>query len=87
MKETVVNVTALQQVYWILTIFQHVKKQPRQCVTCTKQKTHAAPGPPPLPKVHVEESKPFTITGINFTEALYVIKEYEHRWRKKFLHL
>ena len=30
------TVTALQQVYWIPTICQRVKKQLRQCVTCNK---------------------------------------------------
>ena len=68
------TVTALRQVYWIPTIRQRVKKQLRQCVTCNKLsgRPYSPPDPPPLPKVHVEESKPFTVTGVDFTGALHV---------------
>lgn len=68
------TVTALRQVYWIPTIRQRVKKQLRQCVICNKLsgKPYRPPDPPPLPKVRVEEAKPFTVTGVDFTGALYV---------------
>jgi len=51
------TVVALQQVYWIPTIRQRVKKQLRQCVICNKLsgKPYRPPDPPPLPKVRVEE--------------------------------
>lgn len=66
--------TALRQVYWIPMIRQRVKKQLRQCVTCNKLsgKTYRSPDPPTLPKIRVEGSKPFTVTGVDFTGALYV---------------
>ena len=35
-------------------------------------KPYRAPDPPPLPKMRVNESKPFEVTGVNFTGALYV---------------
>ena len=35
-------------------------------------KSYRAPDPLPLPKVRVAESPPFTVTGVNFTGALYV---------------
>lgn len=35
-------------------------------------KPYVAPESPPLPKVRVTESPPFTITGVDFTGALYV---------------
>ena len=35
-------------------------------------KPYRAPDPPPLPKVRVAESPPFTVTGVDFTGALYV---------------
>ena len=33
---------------------------------------YSAPDPPPLPKARVENSPPFTITGVDFSGALYV---------------
>ena len=35
-------------------------------------KPYRAPDPPPLPKARVTESPPFTITGVDFTGALYI---------------
>ena len=35
-------------------------------------KPYRVPDPPPLPKVHVAESPPFTVTGVDFTRALHV---------------
>ena len=35
-------------------------------------KPFRAPDPPPLPKVRVSESPPFTVTGVDFTGALYI---------------
>ena len=45
-----------------------------KCVICRKVSgTHySAPYPSPLPKVRLQESPPFTATGIDFTGALYV---------------
>ena len=35
-------------------------------------KPYQAPDPPPLPKMRVEASQPFSTTGVDFTGALYV---------------
>ena len=69
-----ITVTALRQVYWIPSIRQYVRKLLRRCVTCNKLKgkPFQAPDPPPLPKVRVTESPPFTVTGVDFTGALYI---------------
>ena len=69
-----VTVTALRQVFWIPTIRQRVKTQLRQCVVCNRLmgKPYQAPDPPPLPRVRVQASQPFSITGVDFTGALYV---------------
>ena len=31
-----------------------------------------APDPPPLPKARVQDSAPFTVTGVDFTGALHI---------------
>ncbi|XP_065911263.1 uncharacterized protein [Dysidea avara] len=69
-----ITVTALRQVYWIPSARQYVRKLLRRCVICNKLmgKPFRAPDPPPLPKVRVSESPPFTVTGMDFTGALYI---------------
>ena len=69
-----ITVTALRQVYWITAIRQYVRRLLRHCVTCRKLmgRPYRAPESPPLPKVRVTEAPPFTITGVDFTGALYV---------------
>jgi len=68
------TVTALRQVFWIPTIRQRVKTQLRQCVVCNRLmgKPYQATDLPPLPRTRVEVSQPFSITGVDFTSALYV---------------
>ena len=68
------TVTALRQVFWIPTIRQRVKTRLRQCVICNRLmgKPYQAPDPPPLPKMRVQASQPFSTTGVDFTGALYV---------------
>ena len=68
-----ITVTALRQ---IPTIRQYVRRLLRHCVTCRKLmgKPYVAPESPPLPKVRVTEAPPFTITGVDFTGALYVTR-------------
>ena len=76
-----ITVTALRQVYWIPSIQQYVRKLLRRCVTCNKMmgKPYRAPDSPPLPKVRVTESPPFTVIGVDFTGALYVKEGEEER--------
>ena len=68
------TVTALHQVYWIPAIRQKVRKLLHQCVICNKLsgKPYRAPDPPPLPKARVNEGPPFSVTGVDFTGALYI---------------
>lgn len=85
-----VTVTAIREVYWIPAIRQYVRKLLRQCVTCNKLmgKPYRAPDSPPLPKVRVTESPPFTITGVDFTGAVYVKDhEGEKRYTSASLHV
>ena len=58
------TVTALRQVFWIPTIHQHVKTRLRQCVVCNRLmgKPYQAPDPPPLPRIRVDASQPFSTT-------------------------
>jgi len=42
-------------------------------------KPYRAPDPPPLPKVWVNEPKPFAVTGVDFTGALYVKESNKER--------
>ena len=76
-----ITVTAVRQTYWIPSIRQYVRKLLRRCVVCNKLmgKPYRAPDPPPLPKVRVTESPPFTVTGVDFTGALYVKAEEEEK--------
>ena len=68
------TVTALRQSYWITTARQYVKSLLRRCVICRKHsgKSYTAPDPAPLPKVRMQDTRPFSVTGVDFTGALYV---------------
>jgi len=53
-----------------------------ECVKklCTLQETHwSAPDPPLLPKARVTKAPPFTITGVDFTRALFVKEEQQEK--------
>ena len=64
----------LRQIFWIPSIRQCVKKIIHKCASCRKVigKPNTTPDPPPLPKVRLQEAPPFTVTGVDFTGALYV---------------
>ena len=68
------TLTAVRQVYWIPTGRQYIKVLLRRCVTCKKHsgKPYKAPDMAPLPKVRLQDTPPFTVTGIDFTGALYI---------------
>ena len=76
-----ITVTVLCQVYWIPCIRQCVKSVLRRCVTCRKLvgKPYRSPDPPPLPKIQVMEAPPFTVTGVDFTGALYMKEREESK--------
>ncbi|XP_060575431.1 uncharacterized protein LOC132732923 [Ruditapes philippinarum] len=67
-----VIITYLRQKFWIPSIRQVVII--RKCVICRKTdgKPYNAPDPPPLPKYRVDDAPPFSVTGVDFTGALYV---------------
>ena len=68
------TLTALRQSFWIPTGRQYVKKLLRRCTVCKKfgGRAYAEPEAAPLPKIRVQEVPPFSITGVDFTGALYV---------------
>ena len=68
------TLTALRQSFWIPSGCQYVKKLLRHCTICKKHggRPYATPESAPLPKVRVQDVSPFTITGVDFTGALYV---------------
>ncbi|XP_071138614.1 uncharacterized protein [Mytilus edulis] len=67
------TIAYIQQNYWIPRIRQCVKSQIRKCVQCIKISgmPYSAPDPPPLPKDRVNYDYPFSVTGVDFTGALY----------------
>jgi hypothetical protein len=68
------TVTALRQTYWIISMRQYVKKLLRQCVTCKRVDgiPFKAPDPAPLPKIRMQQTIPFSVTGVDYTGPLYV---------------
>ena len=68
------TVTALRQSYWIPRARQYVRSLLRRCVICRKHsgKPYTAPDPAPLPKARLQNVQPFSVTGVDFTGALYV---------------
>ena len=68
------TVTALRQKFWIPSARQYVKSILRSCVTCRRVcgKPYSTPDPPPLPKIRTQQASPFTVTGVDFSGALYV---------------
>jgi hypothetical protein len=68
------TLTQIRQKYWIPTARQYIKKILRKCVTCRKVfgTPFNATDPPPLPFYRMTDSQPFTVTGVDFTGAIYV---------------
>jgi len=68
------TLTAIRQQFWILTARQYIRTLLRRCTTCKRHigKPYPAPDPAPLPMVRTSDVPPFTVTGIDFTGALYV---------------
>ena len=68
------TLTHVRQHYWIPKARQFIKKLLRCCVTCRKVncQPYKAPDPPPLPALRLVDSNPFTVTGVDFTGAVFV---------------
>ena len=68
------TLTFVRQHYWIPTARQFIKKILRRCVTCRKLNSppYRAPDPAPLPSLRLNDSRPFTVTGVDFTGAIFV---------------
>lgn len=68
------TITHIRQKYWIPRIRQCVKSILKKCVICKKVigRPYPLPETPPLVKYRLEESSPFTVTGVDFSGALHV---------------
>ena len=66
--------TALRQSFWVPSGCQYVKKLLHCCTVCRSHggRPYSAPESAPLPKIRVQDVPPFTVTGVDFTGALYV---------------
>ena len=73
------TLTAIRQTYWIPTARRYIKTLLRHCTICRKQcgKPYSAPDPAPLPKNRTQSLPPFTVTGVDFTGALYIRHNHE----------
>jgi hypothetical protein len=71
---TASTVTALRQNFWIVSMRQYVKKLLRQCVTCKKVDgiPYKALDSAPLPRIRMQQTVPFSVTGVDYTGPLYV---------------
>ena len=67
-------VTAIQQTFWIPKVRQHVRSLLRSCTICKRHggRPYPLPDSPLLPEMRMRDVAPFTVTGIDFTGALYV---------------
>ncbi|XP_063400135.1 uncharacterized protein LOC134684760 [Mytilus trossulus] len=73
-------ISHIRQNFWIPCIRQFVNKILRKCTACLKVNgtSYKAPDPPPLPKARLQDTPPFTVTGIDFTGALHVRDEHKN---------
>ena len=68
------TLTHIRQRFWIPQGRQSVKNCIKKCKTCIRYdgRTCQYPGPPPLPAERVRQSRPFEITGVDFTGAITI---------------
>ena len=68
------TVITLRQTFWITSVRRFIRSVLRTCVTCKRVcgKPYSTPDPWPLPKSRTQLAPPFTVTGVDFTGALYV---------------
>jgi hypothetical protein len=66
------TLTGVRQRFWIPWARQLLRKLLRQFIICQKQSGKPYTIPDPLPTWRLEDSPPFTVTGVDFTSPLYV---------------
>ena len=68
------TLTALRQQFLVPSGRQYIKGLLRHCTICKRHhgRPYPAPETAPLPKDRLRDVAPFTITGVDFTGALYV---------------
>ena len=68
------TLTAIRQAFWIPKARQRIKSLLHKCTICKRHsgKPYPLPTPPPLPAMRMRDVAPFTVTGVDFTGALYV---------------
>ena len=68
------TVAEMRQEYWVPQLRQLVKGVIRQCVICkiVQGKSYMANVVPPLPEFRLQCKTPFSVTGVDYTGALWV---------------
>ena len=68
------TLTALQQNYWIPAARQIIRQLLKKCLTCQRviANPYRVPDPPPLAVTRTQASRPFQVTGVDFTWVFYV---------------
>ena len=68
------TVTYIRQRYWLPAARQRIRSVLRRCVTCNKLSGsyYKIPDSLPLPKHRLQMMMSFTVTGVDYTGALYV---------------
>ena len=67
-------VASIRQRWWFSRMRQTIKSVIKPCVTCNKVtgRRYKIPPVPPLPRDRLTEAQPFTITGLDYSGALFV---------------
>ena len=68
------TLTELRSQFWVMRRRAVVKRILSECYLCRRHegRSYFVPPPPPLPAFRVQESPPFTGTGVDFAGPLYV---------------
>lgn len=66
------TVTALRLSYWVPAARQYVKSLLPYCTVCKRHNGRSYPAPDSTSLPKSQDTPPFTVTGVDFTGALYV---------------